>query len=716
MEHHQGGRKAAALSLPLLRCVPGASGRRPLLLFGMALAWLGAALWLDGCVPARQAVRTVPRADNAHSLPRADPGYLQWLEKQSMLGSAQEITGQVSGTERVWDSSATPQRADMLRAAAPNWLLVDPHAVSTPRTVLHALDQEEFVRFMAQQGLSGVFLSPVGERGDIWQAPSTPSASISAGEDGSNTTSLRLDPAVGDDTSFLALTDRLEEAHIQTGGDLLPAATGLGPDFMLQARRAARFDGLYAMLPAAREDWDILPQTAEAWDCRPLTAEMLAEFRRRGREPQALERDSLNWPRPGGWAATGPVLGADGQTRRWLYRYSGHALRPVLLWQDPSGQARRVFSAAIIRHTGLQRQTLAGLRLEGFWGLDAKKHRPSPARDALTPGVEALDALAREVRRYGGWSLQNEILPPSLTTTVLDTSVDFSRDSSVPAAAAFALLSGDASPLTTLLQRSLAAGVDHSRLARGLDGGVRLDWRPLLDLADGAERVRQARSMPGFSSPEPEIFASTAFLAARALGLAETTAARPEHSPAMHTACLLLLGWRLGLPGLAFVSPHDLTGALAGPQSALPGAPPRVPLWAEDTSGQAAATVPQVFGSLAHQAARPDSFAKDVAHLLRQRHKSGLASGSLRSVQAGPPGCVTALSALPGGGHWLLAANFSGTKKRLRCPLPSRTAQARDVFGGVLPLKENILELELDARHARHILLTPHPTSKGANP
>lgn len=675
----------------------------------MALIWLAAAVWLGGCAPARQAARTNPRADNAHSLPRADPGYLQWLEKQSMLGSAQELTGHVSGTERVWDSSATPRRADMLRAAAPNWLLVDPHTVSTQSTVLHALEQEEFARFMAQHGLSGIFLSPVGERGDIWQAPSTPSASISAGEDGSNTTALRLDPAVGDDASLLALTDRLEEAHIQTGGDLLPAATGLGPDFMLQARRAARFDGLYAMLPAAREDWDILPQTPEAWDCRPLTVDMLAELRRRGREPRVLERDSLNWPRPGGWAATGPVLGADGQTRRWLYRYSGHVLRPVLLWQDPSGQARRVFSAAIIRHTGLQRQTLAGLRLEAFLGMDAKKQKPSPARDALTPGFEALDTLAREIRRYGGWSLQNEILPPSLATALLDTSVDFSRDSIVPAAAAFALLSGDVSPLTTLLRRSLAAGVDHSRLARGLDGGMRLDWRPLLDVADGAERVRQARNMPEFSAPEPEFFASTAFLAARALGLADAAAARAEHSPVMRPACLLLLGWRLGLPGLAFVSPHDLTGVLAGPQSTLPGASPRAPLWAEDTSGQAAATVPQIFGSLAHQAVRPDSFAKEVAHLLRQRHKSGLASGSLRSVQAGPPGCVTALSSLPGGGHWLLAANFSGIKRRLRYPLPSRTTHARDVFSGVLSLKENILELDLDARHARHILLMPTP-------
>lgn len=69
--------------------------------------------------------------------------------------------------------------------------------------------------------------------------------------------------------------------------------------------------------------------------------------------------------------------------RRWVYRYSGNALRPVLLWQDPSGQARRIFSAAVIQHTGLQQQTLAGIRLEPLMGLDAMTEgQPTGKADA----------------------------------------------------------------------------------------------------------------------------------------------------------------------------------------------------------------------------------------------------------------------------------------------------------------------------------------------
>ena len=120
------------------------------------------------------------------------------------------------------------------------------------------------------------------------------------------------------------------------------------------------------MMSVPQKDWDILPATASEWDCLPLRQTAVAELRKRGVVPDLLRRDTLDWATPGGWAVTGEVRGADGQVRRWVYRYSGNALRPVLLWQDPSGQARRVFSAAVIQHTGLQQQTLAGIRLEAL--------------------------------------------------------------------------------------------------------------------------------------------------------------------------------------------------------------------------------------------------------------------------------------------------------------------------------------------------------------
>ena len=685
---------------------------------------------LAACTSQKHAARPASGATAAQAasngLPRADPGYLQWLERQSMLGAAPELTAQVSGTERIWRNSSTARRLPVLLGAAPNWFALNPYAVSTGRPVFRALAGGAGAGFpdaLPQAGLNGLFVSPTGERGDIWNKHNQPSPG------GENVASLRFDPALGSDADFEKLAQRLEPLQIQLGGELPPAATGLGPDFILQARRAARFDGIYAMIAVPRKDWDLLPRLPDEWECLPLRPEAVAQLARRGLLPDALVRDSLPWATPGGWAATGEVRGADGQIRRWVYRYSGDALRPVLLWQDPSGQARRIFSAAIIRHTGLQQQTLTGLRLEALMGLDVPAGAAEDAAAAqaarfarLTPGLDALDEAAREVHRYGGWAMQDDVLPPSLTPVVLAGAVDFSRDSVTPAAAAYALLSGDAAPLAALLRASQASGVDQSRLARGLHDWRAVDWRPLLDLPQGRELIRKAQRLAGAPPEAMRLWTTPASLAARALGLkpAEASASAADgngKNAALREACLLLLGWRVGLPGLSFVSPQDLSGALDLPRSTadLPASLGLTPLWGDNPgnvgqSGTPAA--PSAFGALEQQWADRQSFLHSMARLLRARRDAGLAEGKLLAVFSGPPGCVAVLSALPSGGCWLLAANFSAEKRIFPLTLPSGIAAraARDIGGGqdlssALTRNGHGLELELDGRHSRHVLL-----------
>lgn len=690
---------------------------------------------LVACAPRRAflnegtARHTAPEAAGGVLL-RADPGYLQWLERQSMLGVTPQFTAQVSGTELIWRNSATARRVPLLLGAAPNWLDINPYSVSAGQPVFQALALPGLPEFLDQAGLSGLFIGPGGERGDIWNKHKQPTPG------GGNVTSLYFDPTLGNEADFETLAQRLDQFQIQLGGELPPAATGLGPDFILQARHASRFDGLYAMIALPQKDWNVLPKVPDAWECLPLRPQAVAQLIERGLLPRALARDSLEWATPGGWAATGEVRGADGQNRRWVYRYSGDALRPVLLWQDPSGQARRIFSAAIIRHTGLQQQTLAGLRLEALMGLDvpalgddAQPHATAGHWAHLTPGLEALDELGREIHRYGGWAMQDDVLPPSLTPAVLATSVDFTRDTVTSPAAAYALLSGDAAPLAALLRASLAAGVDHSRLARGRRDWQAMDWRPLLDLPQGRELMRKARQLAGdgtengsgaaedASAPGAwRIWTSPctqATLAARALGLDTAQAVRPEHAVAMREACLLLLGWRAGLPGLAFVSPQDLTGALNLPQSpaGLPASMGSVPLWRERAGtglSQSAPAAPLAFGPLDRQWADERSFARRVARLLQVRRETGLAQGKLLTVLPGPPGCLAVLSTLPGGGNWLLAANFSGKKQTFSITLPPTVVarSARDALEGQnLPLHGRGLNLDLDARQSRHVLL-----------
>lgn len=688
------------------------------------------------CTPPKRAAHPtgVPSAAAAagNGLPRADPGYLQWLERQSMLGAAPELTAQVSGTERIWRNSSTARRLPVLLGAAPNWFALNPYTVSAGQPLFRTLSGGSgggFPDVLPQAGLNGLFISPTGERADIWNKRNQSSPG------GENVASLRFDPALGADADFEKLAQRLERLQVQTGGELPPAATGLGPDFILQARRAARFDGVYAMIAVPQKDWDILPRLPDEWECLPLRPEAVAQLAGRGLLPEALVRDSLPWATPGGWAATGEVRGADGQIRRWVYRYSGDALRPVLLWQDPSGQARRIFSAAIIQHTGLQQQTLTGLRLEALMGLDVP---PGAAEDAaqtqpphpkgatmpdqarLTPGLDALDEAAREVHRYGGWAMQDDVLPPSLTAAVLAGAVDFTRDTITPAAAAYALLSGDAAPLAALLRAAQAAGVDQSRLARGLHDWQAVDWRPLLDLPRGRELIRAAQKKAGGPPDALRLWTTPASLAARALGLKTSDAAASsgpaataDKNAALREACLLLLSWRVGLPGLSFVSPQDLAGTLDLPR-ATPDLPPSLgltPLWLESATGSRP-PAPLAFGPLDRQWADGQSFLHVVSGLLRARRDTGLARGRLLAVFSGPPGCAAVLSALPDGGYWLLAANFSAEKRTFSLTLPNGVTAnaARDILSSRAPASAlaqdgSGLRLDLDARQARHLLL-----------
>lgn len=693
-------------------------------------------LWgLAACTPHRQGTARAGAPQAQSGLPRVDPGYLQWLERQSLLGAAPELTGQVSGTDRVWRNSATARRLPVLLAAAPNWLDVNPFTLNAGQPLLRALARPDVLGFLNQAGLDGLFLAPSGERGDIW-TEGAPAAPDRYALPGTNTVSLRFDPALGSDEDFARLAALAEAHNLQLGGDLPPAATGLGPDFILQARRASRFDGLYAMIAVPRKDWDALPVTGGEWDCLPLRPEAVQLLRARGVLPEALGRDGLAWATPSGWAATGEVRGADGQTRRWAYRYCGHPLRPVLLWQDPSGQARRVFSAAVIRHTGLQGQALAGLRLEALMGLDvggASAAGATASASALSPGPEAADDLAREIHRYGGWAMLDDALPAALTPPLQKIAVDVTRDAATTAGAACALLTGDAAPLAQLLREALRADVDFSRQARGLHEALRVELRALPEAPPFAAWAQRARQKAGAAAEAPYLDASLAGLAARALGRSAAQAAPPAVAAIQRTdaaradaaapdaalarAALLLLSWRAGLPGLAFVSPQDLTGALVVPGAAVAKgkAVQATPLWEE----RAAVTpgLPLAFGSLARQWAEEDSFARQAARLLAARRAAGLAGGKMLAVMSGPPGCVAVLSALPGGGHWLLAANFSDHGQRLVCTLPAvASGPARDLDGKPVVLRDRALEVDLDAREARHILVGgTHPT-QGVSP
>ncbi len=463
---------------------------------------------LSGC-KARHS-KMPPAASNG-VLPRPDPSYIAWLEQQSMLGMAPDLAAQVSGSGRAYGSRGGAGRVEVLLNAAPNWLWINPLEVGGGNPVFRQIINKNIVSAMKGYGLEGLFLAPLGESGAIW-------SSRAGARDGWDVASLSFSAEAGSENDYSRLVSLTEDAGIQPGGELPPAATGLGPDFMLQARCSPRHNGLYAMIQVPQKNWGSLPPASGEWEGCALDGKDVESLSAAGILPEKFARDKAKWPSTGGWAATGEIMGADGKMRRWLYRHAKNPSRPVMLWQDPSGEARNVFSAAIIQQTGLRGQTLTGIRMEPLFGLEAGEEA------SLEPGLEALEALTREIHRYGGWAMQDDPLPVSIVAKILSGSIDFCVDAETEAASRKALASGNANMLAEVLRKALKLKIPMRRTARGVQQD---DDSPSIP-----EFVfRNLKFRPSDNHKENKDFAE-----AWNLGLA----------------------MRIGLPGLAMFTPADL--------------------------------------------------------------------------------------------------------------------------------------------------------------
>lgn len=502
---------------------------------------------LSFCLSGCKARHAPPSASNG-VLPRPDPSYIAWLEQQSMLGMAPELAAQVSGSGRAYGSQGGSGRVEVLLNAAPNWLWINPLEVGGGKPVFRQILDKNIVSAMKGEGLEGLFLAPLGESGAIW-------SSKAGARDGWDVASLSFSAGAGSENDFSRLASLAEEAGIQLGGELPPAATGMGPDFMLQARCSPRHNGLYAMIQVPQKDWGSLPPVRGEWEGRALDGKDVESLSAAGILPEKFVRDKAKWPGNGGWAATGEIMGADGKMRRWLYRYAQNPSRPVMLWQDPSGEARNVFSAAIIQQTGLRGQTLTGIRMEPLFGLEAGEE------DSLEPGLEALEALTREIHRYGGWAMQDDSLPVSIVAKILSGSIDFCVDAEIEAASREALASGNARMLAETLRKALKLGIPMRRTARGV------------------QQDDDSPSIPEF------VFKKLKF---RSSNLGENR----DFAEAWN----LGLAMRIGLPGLAMFTPADL-GQTWFDASINPSRPPdKNLLLARKMSGLAAGKFKSVHG------------------------------------------------------------------------------------------------------------------------
>lgn len=384
-------------------------------------ASLAVALMLIACGPAPV---SMPRsfaqniAEAPTDLPRADPRVSHFMEKNSMLFAAAKLTGVVSGTNLLWSAPSVATQKPNLPGV---WLYTHPVEYMLGQIVNQEnLLKPSFLNSMEAVGIQGLFILPLFEsdRGEnLWLGRAT---------------RLAPDLLFGTEDGYFQLLEAAEKKGIVLGGLGIGSATGLGPDFYLALRGVGDYQGQFSMVEVPQKLWELLPKVlAEKTNNPdvgvPLTEKDVEALVEVGLLPPAFSRDTDPLApelETGGWAASGEILGQDGNPHRWVYRYAGDPARPVFQWDDPSAAAKRVQSASFVQQVGLWRQNLVGLSVEPFWGLDA-----SPAGQSFTPepALSALSEQSREVRRYGGASMLVDAFPAQALPALLAQGVDFVR-------------------------------------------------------------------------------------------------------------------------------------------------------------------------------------------------------------------------------------------------------------------------------------------------
>ncbi len=568
-------------------------------------------------------------------LPRPQPGYTAWLEKQSMAVQADKLISEISQTDRIWMFSGQGAPVDALLKAAPQWLELS-SVQFPPKTFLKKL-LSDFPAFY-EAGVKGLYLGPLGEDQSYWHSQGKKSVS-----DRPLPASLMLDPLIGDEKILNNLVEAAEKAGFELGADIVSAETSMGPDFFLQARNTTGHTGLYAMLELPRNMWDQAPVSSSEWDGMALSPDQVGKFSAQGILPESLARDKREWGLPSGWAVTGEVMGIDGKLRRWLYRFEGDPKIPVFLWQDPSALARKVFFGAIIQQTGFWRLPLAGLRISALMGLEPLSNfnsEPDEVKNS-SPGLDALSILADCVHRYGGWALQADPVPPAIVEAVLAGNCDFCREDITEDLVLKAIKSGNPSELLKLYNRWLKFNLDLKRLARGFN--FRTAFK------DFYKEVVPAGK--------------------------DSLSDKPE-GPNRDFVLMTLLSWRLGLPGLAFITPEEL-----GINSTSRTGNNLLNLESE----------------------------KNLKNILAFRSECSLAEGRLIGTFGSANSSMAVLSSLPEKGYWLLATNFSRKEDKISVSLPKKCVRAIDAadrkdMSHYLSNKGLNFAIPLDGHEARHVI------------
>ena len=629
-----------------------------------------------------------------------DDDYVQWLVDQSMLHCAKLRSRRYGGQSRLWQRPYAEARPRAASAIASVWFTAYPPAVITEdgTSVLAALGKPAFWDALSSIGIQGIHTGPMKRAGGLTGREYTPTI------DGNfDRVAFEIDPKFGTQEEFVALS-RMAAAHNAVViDDVIPSHSGKGADFRLAEMNFEDYPGIYHMVEIRPDDWPMLPDLPEGREAVNLPPEVVDALKAEGYIVGQLQRVIFFEPgiKETDWSATGPVAGVDGVERRWVYLHYFKEGQPSLNWLDPSFAAQQMIIGDALH--SMDALGAVGLRLDanGFLGVEG---RPSGLAWSESHPLSLVgnQLLAGMIRKAGGFSFQELNLTVDDIASMSRGGADLSYDFITRPAYQHALVTGDTEFLRLMLRTVHDYGIDPASLIHALQNHDELTlelvhfWtlhaNDIYTLHGQTWQGRLLRThiretmyerLTGENAPYNLRFVTngvactTASIITAVLGIRDLDAITEADVATIQKLHLLLVMYNAFQPGVFALSGWDLVGALPLPAAAVErftadGDTRWIERGAYDladahphatVSSEGLPKARTLYGSLAEQLERPDSFAMQLKHLLSVRQAYGIAASRQVAIpDVAAPGLLVMIHELPDArGMQITALNFGTT-------------------------------------------------------
>ena len=628
-----------------------------------------------------------------------NPAYVAWLRRESMLADAKAIAAQFSGQGSMWQNPFARPNPVAAVQAAPVWFTAYPISMVTKggTSFLGTLADPDLWDVFARIGIRAVHTGPVKRAGGLSGWDPTPSV------DGHfDRISTQIDAAFGTEDEYRSMCDVAATHGGTIIDDIVPGHTGKGPDFRLAEMNVGDYPGIFHMVQIDPTDWHLLPEVRPGRDSANLDGEAEAALEKAGYIIGRLQRVIFYAPgvKETNWSATGEVVGEDGVARRWVYLHYFKEGQPSINWLDPTFAGMRLVIGDALHSMGDLGS--GGLRLDanGFLGVEKSSEGEAAWSEGHPLSEAANQLIGSMVRKVGGFSFQELNLTVDDIRITAEAGADLSYDFVNRPAYHHALATADTEFLRLTLNISLESGVHPISLVHALQNHDELTYelvhfetlhRDDLFTFHGVEvtgaalaahvRGQLVEHLTGEAGPYNAIFttngiaSTTATIIAAALGYRDLDVVDGLDIDNIRQAHLLLAMFNALQPGVFALSGWDLTGMTTVDRDEIghllaTGDTRWLHRGAYDLMdyrpdlAQSASGMPRgrsLYGPLPAQLDDPDSFASRLAHVLRVREESGIATATQIEVPAcSHPGVLVMVhDDLPGVLRQATVLNFS---------------------------------------------------------